>query len=239
MLVITGTGRCGTSLLAEFCRRLGYDVGGSWNRRSNAGLEHPQVVRLNEGLAVAQAAGEPALEAYLAEQAEAMRQLALPVVKDPRFVSLGTAAAWLRVRSDLRWLVCLRPLASSVKSARRYLRGARRGVRREGVPPELRGFGGWTLGDHCRRTRWRLERFAETLREHAAPVATLRFPEFTREPARVVRALGAFGGLDVPLSRARDVWAELVDPDLVHFCDADDAGDCTRFVETSRAVVIV
>ncbi len=48
MLVITGPGRCGTSLLARFCQELGCDTGGEWNQEVDAGLEHEQVVRIND-----------------------------------------------------------------------------------------------------------------------------------------------------------------------------------------------
>jgi len=55
VIVVTGPGRSGTSLLAALYRALGFDPGGRWEKDVHAGLEHRDVVALN--LLVAQALG--------------------------------------------------------------------------------------------------------------------------------------------------------------------------------------
>ncbi len=52
MIVVTGPGRSGTSILAALYQRLGYDPGGTWNESVNAGLEQPDIVRLNKAIAI-------------------------------------------------------------------------------------------------------------------------------------------------------------------------------------------
>jgi hypothetical protein len=47
MIVITGTGRSGTSLVAQLYRELGFDPGGFWIPEYNAGYEAKDVVRQN------------------------------------------------------------------------------------------------------------------------------------------------------------------------------------------------
>jgi hypothetical protein len=47
VIVVTGVGRSGTSLVALIYRELGFDPGGEWYPRWGAGLEDPRVVELN------------------------------------------------------------------------------------------------------------------------------------------------------------------------------------------------
>ena len=46
MLIITGTQRCGTSFMANFCKACGYDLGTEfWHEEINGGLESPDICR--------------------------------------------------------------------------------------------------------------------------------------------------------------------------------------------------
>jgi hypothetical protein len=47
MIVITGPGRSGTSLVAQICKELGMDPGGVWNPTARAGFEDRQIVLAN------------------------------------------------------------------------------------------------------------------------------------------------------------------------------------------------
>ena len=51
MIVITGPGRSGTSLIAQIYRELGFDPAGRWLEDRRAGLERSDVVRLNQQIA--------------------------------------------------------------------------------------------------------------------------------------------------------------------------------------------
>jgi hypothetical protein len=50
MIVITGPGRSGTSLVAQICRDLGLDPGGVWNPAARAGFEDREIVRANRDI---------------------------------------------------------------------------------------------------------------------------------------------------------------------------------------------
>ena len=65
MIIITGPGRSGTSLVAELYRDLGFDPGGAWNAEISAGREAEDIVRANlkimHGLGVGMLGPPPAL----------------------------------------------------------------------------------------------------------------------------------------------------------------------------------
>lgn len=51
MIIITGSGRSGTSVLARIYKELGFDPGGNWIPKMRAGLEHGDFWRLNNRVA--------------------------------------------------------------------------------------------------------------------------------------------------------------------------------------------
>jgi hypothetical protein len=53
VIIITGPGRSGTSVLAKLYKELGFDPGGNWIPKARAGLEHGDFWRLNNKLAAA------------------------------------------------------------------------------------------------------------------------------------------------------------------------------------------
>jgi hypothetical protein len=63
MLIITGPGRSGTSVIAQMYKELGFDPGGEWFEDVRAGLEDPEIVRLNEDILRALGAGRRARSA--------------------------------------------------------------------------------------------------------------------------------------------------------------------------------
>jgi hypothetical protein len=63
VIVVTGVGRSGTSLVALLYRELGFDPGGDWYPEWGAGLEHPGVVELNTELLRALGVGFPLRDA--------------------------------------------------------------------------------------------------------------------------------------------------------------------------------
>ena len=50
MILITGPGRSGTTVLALLYRELGFDPGGVWRDDTRSGLEDPEIVALNEAI---------------------------------------------------------------------------------------------------------------------------------------------------------------------------------------------
>jgi hypothetical protein len=52
VIIVTGPGRSGTSVLAQLYQQLGFDPGGRWIPKVNAGFEHGEFWRLNNALAL-------------------------------------------------------------------------------------------------------------------------------------------------------------------------------------------
>jgi len=50
MIIITGPGRSGTSIIAQLYQELGFDPGGTWDPKVNAGLESPDIVAVNDAI---------------------------------------------------------------------------------------------------------------------------------------------------------------------------------------------
>jgi len=50
MIIITGPGRSGTSVIARLYQELGFDPGGAWIPKVNAGLESPDIVAVNDAI---------------------------------------------------------------------------------------------------------------------------------------------------------------------------------------------
>lgn len=200
MLVITGTGRSGTSVVAEICRRCGFDPGGHWDESVNAGREDRAVVKINRAIYDGRLSRE--------QTQEAIRKLDRPVVKDPRFVRFGPRiiATWHEARSDLRVLLVLRDLDSAVRSMlkdpERFMSG-RLALDRDpkAAAAQLRQQIAW---------------FQQACRSYDIPLASVRFPDFISKPLPLYRALQKFGQLDIPRDIFMSSHASVCDWNKVH-----------------------
>lgn len=140
MIVITGSGRSGTSALGLLYKELGFDPGGNWIPESRAGLEHGDFWKFNNKLAAelgatmlhppkklrdAPTPGKSRvrlvrwerLPDVVAAHGETMRHLAATnqVVKDPRF--LFTLPLWLAAGAAIEHVVItFRPMGDVVAS---------------------------------------------------------------------------------------------------------------------------
>lgn len=106
MIIITGLGRCGTSLLAKYLTTLGKVTGGRWVDKYNAGYEDPKFVSINERIIRG--------EIVPKEDFEYTRE----AVKDPRLTYFGAKALkrWLSERNDLKVILMTRKLQDSYNS---------------------------------------------------------------------------------------------------------------------------
>jgi hypothetical protein len=188
MLVITGMGRSGTSVLAALCKQLGYDPGGDYVEGINAGLEDPAVVAVNEDVFRPAPAGGP-----LAGRVRAVRRV---VVKDPRFILEAgrPLRVWWEHRQDLRVVLTGRDPEEVVRSRQAHphwfgqVHDGEAGVLRDDVAAA-----------------------AGLMTDLGIPFRRLHFPDFLGEPAAVFEAL-RFGGLSFSDWRAKRHWRKLVDP---------------------------
>ena len=116
MLVITGTGRSGTSAIAKWldeCGVLPYES--EWIPQFNSGYEPKDVSRLNSAIWL----GNDAPLQHLPTQEKMIREFDYSVIKDPMFFYGNVLDTWLSVRKDLTFLICLRDFAQVERSRRR------------------------------------------------------------------------------------------------------------------------
>jgi len=159
MLIITGTGRCGTSLLAKHCQDLGFDPGGGWENRVNAGYEDATVVRINNDLH-----DHPRTDATNRIAAVKKR-----VIKDPRFLMYKEVLPAWRARPHLKFVLMVRSLTDVLASV-------------EEDPKRFRPQAGQSHAEL-------LADFVIRVTEYGYPFRTLHFPSCLENYQRVYNVL--------------------------------------------------
>ncbi len=113
MIVITGPGRSGTSVLARIYNELGFDIGGTWDDEIRAGLEDKPVVDLNKAILeyldmapLGRYRGGPAIGAVVGKRTGSLLKKIVPTALRKRFrqevakrgdASLAYEVPWDRV----------------------------------------------------------------------------------------------------------------------------------------------
>lgn len=112
MKIITGIGRCGTSLLLEYAKNVGHNVGDvKYIEQYEAGNELSMVQNINNQIFKQGIDRSIYLD---------IRSIDLDVIKDPLFFrTTECIKAWQRARSDIHWIWCKREPIEIVKSQRR------------------------------------------------------------------------------------------------------------------------
>jgi len=198
MIIITGPGRSGTSVLAQFCLKMGYNPGGSWYDCVDAGMEHPRVAAINDALFL-EVTRTGAVQKALDEHREEMRSLDLIVVKDPRFTfHPAILRAWHSVRSDLKVLVTYRTPEHSIASRQRHARDL---VHKHKRHPDV--------------LRCDFANVIEAMLDLDIPFSILLFPNFLKQYPHVYEAFEILG---MPLHHdaGQEVWNTLVNLEKVH-----------------------
>lgn len=191
MLIITGTGRCGTSVLAKFCRAIGYDPGGEWYEQVKAGYEHPKVVAINQAIANNLVAGAFRPDDYR----KPIESIEASVVKDPRFLGHPSIiSTWYEYRKDLSVLLLCRDADEIAASLDRH-------------PTWFH----WR-GDK-NKIYTSFYEFVLRVAELGIPFRTLHFPSFLGQYQAVASALGDLG---LPVGDSEHAWNDVVDWSEVH-----------------------
>lgn len=195
MLVITGTGRSGTSFLAKWFQEIGllqYDA--NWISSLSAGLEAPQISRVNGAIWVG---NDPQYEREEAQK-RVIQTANYPVIKDPKFFYGGVLDTWLKYRNDLKFIVLVRDFEAVFKS--RLAKGM-----------ETQAFHPDAMENIYAHFRYRLD-------ESSTPYEILVFPEFLDEYNKAYsRITKLCPELKIDKDKGRKAWDALVDPSLVHF----------------------
>jgi len=199
MLVITGPGRSGTSMLGQFCRSVGYNPGGEWCDEIDAGLEHPRVAAINDAL-FREARTTGAVTEALAKYRREMAAIDLAVVKDPRFTyHPEILRAWISIRPDIRVLLTYRNPEQSIASRKRHKKYLF--LKHKSKPEALK----CDMAD-C----------IEALLECDVSYSILLFPKFLNQYDKVYAALTDLG-LTFDREVGREEWVSIADESRVHF----------------------
>lgn len=201
MIIITGNGRCGTSLLASFCKSMGYDPGGQMlPGEVNAGMEDPLMSAINWEIT----------QAIIRQQdlswETRKRMLAYDrrLVKCPRFLwhSGKVLRAWRSVRTDFNVLLLIREPREIVQSLYRHQELFKLPARPYAeVEQEIRDY---------------LQAFLDVLAEFQIEFRTLHFPDFLLQYDRVFNCLTELG-LDFSYEAGKASWERLVDFEKVRY----------------------
>lgn len=199
MLVITGPGRSGTSMLGRFCGSIGYHPGGEWCEAIDAGLEHPRIVAINDAM-YREARATGSVNEALARYRSEMVSFDLAVVKDPRFTyHPAILRAWSSVRPDLTVLLTYRNPQQSIASRKRHKKFLF--VKHKARPEMLK----CDMADSI-----------EAMLDCDVPFSILLFPNFLTHYDDVYTALTGLG-LRFDRNDGLEKWVSIADESRVHF----------------------
>jgi len=194
MLVITGTGRSGTSIIAAWLKKCGMiDYESEWIPQFNSGFDTPDVSRLNSAIWLG---NDPALQSVPA-QTTAIKAFEYNIIKDPKFFYGNVLNTWLSIREDMTFLICLRKFNQVHKSR---LNLSQLSMARK--PEELEND---------------LGRFVSQLVFKKIPFEFVTYPDFTDSYEEVYKKLHTLHPeLDINLERERKIRDDLIDKSKLH-----------------------
>ena len=194
MLVITGTGRSGTSIIAAWLKKCGMiDYESEWIPQFNSGYDTPDVSRLNSAIWLG---NDPQLQSIPA-QTVAIKSFDYKIVKDPKFFYGNVLNTWLSIRKDMTFLICLRKFNQVHKSR---LNLSQLNMARK--PEELEND---------------LGRFVSQLVFNEIPFEFITYPEFAESYDEVYAKINKLHPeLDINIDTGRKIWNEIIDKSKLH-----------------------
>lgn len=199
MILITGSGRSGTSAVAQMLHSAGIAVGRDLiepdEHNAEGYFEERMLVLINDAILNAAGVGAPmttasrdaiidASQEYI-DHMIALASDATPAWKDPRLCL--TLEAWLQVISRPRIVVCLRSPAEVASSTLRY-------YGQVGEDAEAAVAHVWGLG---------YERLLEVIDAYRLEAITVEYGDLHAEPEREAARLSAFVGREMDGSSIR------------------------------------
>lgn len=203
MLIITGSGRCGTSFMAHMAKGLGCNPGGGWSPEINAGFEQIEIAAMNSEISEKCKAND--VHVVAAEYRDRINAITSHCIKDPRFVALsGVLKVWMLVRRDLEFLFLYR---SPVAAARSSIKAFKRVDSQVAV---LR---------LAKETDRKIHEALATMAAGGVPFHVANFPLVTKDREHCRKALDRGPMKNVDNLLFNRIWRETIDSTLVHFPD--------------------
>jgi len=218
MLIITGLGRCGTSVVAWFLQKIGYDLGNlpfdPHTNKIRAGMEfapaysintimYPHTEDIKDPLDMNKMT-EYNYNGKKYHQTIKERILALDknVIKDPRFTwHPRLIEEWYKLRSDLTLLLLHRNIEDILKSRKR-------------LGEEMGGYTDPKRADQILLYKTDFADFYTKMLEIKIPHRVLFFPDFLTDYETVYEAL-CYLGYGFNKEKGHKVWEETIDVNLV------------------------
>jgi hypothetical protein len=217
LYIITGLGRCGTSILTKFLGSVGFGLGKNvhWHDEARAGLELSPAYSLNvdmynkfckQGIPI-DIDDEPFGDYWKGHTFRSAinsidkdeRQGKVDIVKDPRFTwDGGLIAAWWEARKDIKLIICHR-LVSSIYNSRKNLPEKWDDPKRSRIEQYYEDFG----------------KFMDMVLYKNIPHTIFHYPSFLMDFEALYEILNYRIGLIFPLEKGALMWDALIDHDLL------------------------
>jgi hypothetical protein len=195
MLIITGTGRSGTTAIAQWLDELGLLPNkGEYIPQHFSGLEPADVSRVNAAIWL----GNDAPMQSLPAQEHAIRAFEYTVLKDDKFFYGNVLDTWLSVRKDIKFLISIRNFHKVEKSRRAA--GQLNKIR---TPEQLNSDFG---------------KFLSRVILNKLPYEIICFPDFLDTYEEVYDKVMALSPeLNIDKEEGRKAWNKVIDKTKVHF----------------------
>ena len=212
MVIITGLGRCGTSVLAKYLQLVGFGLGYNvnWHTEARAGLELSTAYTLTSDLyTLFLDKGQPVnleapalgdywkgltyAQAIRKVDKDEKRQGKIDVIKDPRLTwHPDLIKAWWHVRPDFKLIICHRKIEDVYKS-------------RKSLPPRYDDPKRKELDEY----KIDFAEFFTMVLELKIPYQLLYFPRFLFDFVYVHKALSNVG-LHHSYEKGKKIWSDLI-----------------------------
>ena len=195
MLIITGTGRSGTTALAQWIQELGLlPYEGEYIKQHYSGLEPSDVSRVNSAIWL----GNDAPMQSIPAQEAAIKEVNHTIMKDDKFFYGNVLDTWLSVRKDFKFLITIRNFHKVEKSRRSV--GQLNKIR---TPEQLNSDFG---------------KFLSRVILNDIKYEIIRFPDFLDSYEEVYSKLNRLAPeIEIDFEKGKEAWEKVINKSLVHF----------------------
>lgn len=193
-LFVTGFPRSGTSLIMDFLQRLGYDVGGSWNKEISAGWEDEQFQKIVTTMLM-----NSQTEDLILLLEKEIAKIDKIIVKHPRLLLVpNLLKIWLNVKPNLSGLILYREPLHALASKKSL------------------GNLGYYTNFSSSELDIKFHEFISQLIHLRIKHKIIYFPNFIYDYEEVYHSISSLG-IHIDKDKGRSIWHSIVDPNLVHF----------------------